>query len=213
MEKLVIWDWNGTLLNDVDACVECMNIMLRDRKMNLITTEKYKCIFTFPVQKYYESLGFDFKTETFEKLSVEYIDLYIKHSKKSPLQKGALESLHFFNSKKYTQLIVSASEQSMLKQQVKERQIYHYFYSIIGLDNIHAKSKLQNALDFIINSSIEPEKVIVIGDTSHDYEVAKAIGCNCILVNNGHQYLDHLKVNSTLKIIDSLNQILIHVKV
>ena len=59
-KKLIIWDWNGTLLNDVDACVDSMNNMLNKRARTNITQEYYKSIFTFPVQKYYEKLEFDF---------------------------------------------------------------------------------------------------------------------------------------------------------
>ena len=75
-QKLVIWDWNGTLLNDVDVCVEAMNVMLSKRKMRLINHSVYKNTFTFPVRDYYKALGYNFNETSFEDLSIEYIDLY-----------------------------------------------------------------------------------------------------------------------------------------
>ena len=39
-KKLVIWDWNGTLLNDVDICIESMNTMLKSRNMPLLTSDR-----------------------------------------------------------------------------------------------------------------------------------------------------------------------------
>lgn len=203
-KKLIIWDWNGTLLSDVDACVESMNKMLSIREMGRLTHDRYKSIFTFPVQSYYERLGFDFKTDSFEELSIEYIDLYNKQAINSPLQEGALESLNYFRSLNFAQVIISAAEQTLLEKQVEQRGITEYFDSLIGLDNIHAKSKLQNALDYINDSQFDVKNTILIGDTYHDYEVAKGIGCKCILVNNGHQYLNQMETNESIEIINSL---------
>ena len=203
-EKLIIWDWNGTLLNDVDACVNSVNEMLEVRQMKLLNRTSYKNVFTFPVQEYYKKIGFDFKQESFEKLAVEYIDLYKRNSIDSPLQVGAKEALQYFKKCNYKQIIVSASEQLSLESQVKQREISGYFDSIIGLNNIHAKSKLDNAINFINNSSIDFDQIVLIGDTFHDYEVAKAIGAECTLVKNGHQNLNQFNLDIKALIIKDL---------
>jgi len=206
-KKLVIWDWNGTLLNDVEACVQSMNTMLRKRKMKYLSTVRYKNIFTFPVQKYYENIGFNFDNESFEKLSVEYIDLYKKEALNAPLQTGALETLKFFKKEGYSQIILSASEQKALETQVKERNISEYFDTLLGLNNIYARSKLSNAIDYIKESPFTLDQIILIGDTFHDYEVAEAIGCESILVNNGHQDLNQFSFDGSKILVSTLNEV------
>lgn len=204
-KKLIIWDWNGTLLNDVDACVNAMNIMLQKRTMELISVEKYKSIFTFPVQDYYKTLGFDFDKESFNQLSKEYIDLYKELSKESKLHKGTKEVLKHFNDNGIDQIILSASEQKSLENQVKEREIDSYLNVLIGLDNIYAKSKLDNAKIFIQKSLINPNDIVLIGDTLHDYEVANDINCRCVLIQNGHQFLNGNCSETT--ILDSISEL------
>jgi len=194
-KKLIIWDWNGTLLNDVSACVNAMNIMLDARNIQNIDEMYYKNIFTFPVQDYYKALGFNFEKEPFEELSIEYIRLYKKLSENSPLQEGAIEILEFFKQKAYMQVIISASEQKALEKQVAERFISDYFDTLIGLDNIHAHSKLHNALSYVNKIKISPQNICFIGDTYHDYEVAKAIGCKCILLDSGHMELSKYQMD------------------
>jgi len=201
--KLIIWDWNGTLLNDVDACVDSVNAMLEVRQIKLLDITSYKDVFTFPVQDYYKTIGFDFKQESFEKLAVEYIDLYKINSMNSPLQEGSREALEFFKSENYKQIIVSASEQLSLENQVEQRQISKYFDSIIGLNNIHAKSKLDNAINYI-KASEQFDRITLIGDTYHDYEVANEIGAECALVQNGHQNLSRFNLESKALIIKNL---------
>ena len=58
--KYIIWDWNGTLINDVWLLVEIMNNMLKKRNLPKIDSKKYREIFDFPVTKYYSKLGLIF---------------------------------------------------------------------------------------------------------------------------------------------------------
>ena len=76
--KHIIWDWNGTLLNDAWLFVDIMNDVLINRNMNTITVEKYREIFSFPVKDYYKKLGFDLNKESFHKSGMEFIKAYKK---------------------------------------------------------------------------------------------------------------------------------------
>ena len=62
----IIWDWNGTLLNDAWLCVEVMNGMLAKRNLPIRTLNQYMDIFDFPVKDYYVKLGYNFEKEPFE---------------------------------------------------------------------------------------------------------------------------------------------------
>jgi phosphoglycolate phosphatase len=81
--KLIIWDWNGTLLNDVSVCVEAMNEMLSERNLTILNDSTYRNVFTFPVKNYYQKLGFDFDQEPFEIPAMQFMDLYRKKNHRS----------------------------------------------------------------------------------------------------------------------------------
>lgn len=183
----IIWDWNGTLLDDVDVCIASINILLQKRKIEKITKQLYKEIFTFPVVDYYKKAGFDFGKETFDVLAVEFINIYQKKLKTSNLFTDVKPILQKFNNKNYQQIILSAMQETDLTESVIERDIKNYFQHILGINNHFANNKIGIALDYINNSNIETEQTCLIGDTIHDYEVAKKIGCKCILVDRGHQ--------------------------
>ena len=65
MVKTIIWDWNGTLLDDLDLSLESVNILLEERNLPALSVEKYKDIFCFPIVDYYVKAGFDFEKEAF----------------------------------------------------------------------------------------------------------------------------------------------------
>ncbi len=203
----IFWDWNGTLLNDMHICIDSINILLKERGKELLTLEEYRKIFTFPVKDYYEKAGFDFNKEDFSKPATEFINVYTQKLPDAPLFKNTVKVLEFFRQKDKPQYIISAMEQNSLITSVKERNIENYFQKIMGINNHYAVSKIDRAKQLIKEIKIKPKTICLIGDTIHDYQVAEEIGCNCILVTDGHQNRE--RINSTnCVVVDKLNNVI-----
>lgn len=190
--KMVIWDWNGTLLDDTAASVEAMNRMLARRGRPALTEEKYRSLFRFPVQDYYVDLGFDFSREGFDALSVEFIDNYRELQVSAGLHAGAKDLLGAFRYRGVRQIILSAMERTTLRGDVEARGISGYFEEILGVGDHYASGKKDLALDYLSASGCKPQDIVLIGDTHHDFEVAQVIGCACILVAQGHHSAEKL---------------------
>ena len=147
--KHIIWDWNGTLLNDRWLCVEGINQALIKRGLNPISEDQYRNIFTFPVKDYYRRLGFDFEKEPFEVAGDEFVDYYGKNFHKAKLQKGTRNLLRKIQSKSISQSILSAAMESYLKSWVYAHKLEIYFSEIVGIDNQYADGKIQEGIKLI----------------------------------------------------------------
>lgn len=191
--KTILWDWNGTLLNDINHCIDCMNILLERRSLKFLSKDKYLKIFTFPVKDYYTQLGFNFSKEPFEIPAEEFIVHYNKGLASVPLFEDAVPSLSFFKNRGIEQFIVSAMKHEALHQSVNERKISGYFKKISGIKDNLAFGKNEIARKMIETEGIIPENTLFIGDTLHDAEVAAETGIKCILISNGHQDMQRLK--------------------
>lgn len=183
----VIWDWNGTLFDDLDICINVMNRILRNRNLPLLNVKRYKEIFGFPVKHYYNQLGFNFIKEPFEKISTEYIKEYQKESLSAKLNKNCIPALEHIRNEGIKQVILSASQLENLEEQVRHFKIIDYFDMLLGLDHCHATSKVDIGKMWLEESGFDKEEVLLVGDTLHDYETACEIGCDCILLTSGHQ--------------------------
>lgn len=183
----IIWDWNGTLINDLQLCVSSINVLLEKRNLPKLDTQKYKAIFSFPVRNYYEAIGFDFAREEFEVPAIEFIELYESQVENCTLQTGALDILNFFKEKETRQFVLSAMHQDMLEKTLKSNGIFHFFEGVAGLGDHFAVSKVERGQKLISQFKIEKENALIIGDTIHDFEVAQELGIRCILVADGHQ--------------------------
>jgi len=183
----IIWDWNGTLMDDLDLCIKVMNVSLAKRNMRLLTKEYYREIFDFPVEGYYQRLGFDFANDSFEKLSVEFIGNYNQYQYESKLFDKTESLLSALKNKGVKMYILSARDGDQLRKNLEHYNVFHYFEDISGLKDIYAHSKVENGLQLIENQNIKKDETVMIGDTIHDAEVAKKLGLDCVLLNRGHQ--------------------------
>lgn len=205
--KHIIWDWNGTLFNDVDACIETMNELLNKRNLDLIRSrEYYREVFGFPVIDYYQKLGFDFNQESFDKVAKEYIARYHEKCKTSPLMDQTVETIDILNSLKVKQTIISASEQNSLDKQVQPFKIKDKFVDIVGIDDIFAQSKVDLAKRYFQNNHLNQDEVLFVGDTIHDYEVSRELGCDCVLILRGHQ--SKKVINDDIKVVNNFNELI-----
>lgn len=92
--KYIVWDWNGTLLDDLDVCLKSINTILEKYKLpKLKSVKEYREKFGFPVINYYKAIGFDFSKYTFKTVGKEFIDIYTELSPKCNLHNDALETL------------------------------------------------------------------------------------------------------------------------
>ncbi len=204
--QTIIWDWNGTLLNDLDFCVSTINILLKKRELTLLNRNLYREVFTFPVKDYYHAIGFDFEKEEFAIPAKEFIDLYDKGVENCTLHQKAIEILSWFKEKNTRQFVLSAMQQNMLEQTIKHNSIYNCFEGVFGLDNHYAVSKVERGKQLISEFNIEKNKTWIIGDTIHDFEVAEKLGIKCILIADGHQSEKRLKSTGTV-VISELNEL------
>ncbi len=199
----IVWDFNGTLLDDVQTGIDSVNALLGERGLKQIKDKmQYRSIFRFPIIEYYRSLGFDFDAEPYEILAPKWVKLYLENVKRAELFEDVKDTLELIRAHGVRQIILSATEQGMLEGQLNDLGIRGYFEEVMGLDNIHAGSKLSLARCW--RAEHEGARVLLIGDTDHDAENAREIGADCILVSRGHQSIEHLYTLG-VQVVDDLN--------
>lgn len=205
MIKHIFFDFNGTLINDVDLCLELLNNLLSEQKKPSVDINKYKEIFTFPIKDYYIAAGIDLQMDSFEDLSIKFINEYQPRSLECGLFSDVIPTIKKLKAESIHTYILSASEKNNLVEQCKFYNLLPLFDEILGIDNIHAGGKVSLAIDFMKKTNINSNEALLIGDTFHDYEVASAIGVECRLVSTGHQSVNVLK-KANAKIYSTLHE-------
>ena len=186
--ELVFWDWNGTLMDDVDYSCACLNGLLAAYHYpQRYGVEEYRKVFGFPIQSYYRRVGFDFGRDPFPVLAESYMDLYNAGVDGCSLTDGAADTLGALAARCEGQVLLSVSRRDYLVEQAKRREVDRRFREMLGLDDIHGVSKVELGRRYMASCGADPARCVMIGDTDHDAETARAMGVRCILYTGGHQ--------------------------
>ena len=192
--KHVVWDWNGTLLDDAWLSVEITNQLLEQRSLPALTPERYREVFGFPLKEYCIRLGFDFAVESFEALSDAFIRMYEARRLECGLQPQAMEVIQALRQAGLELSILSAYRQETLEELIAHFHLEGFFKRLIGVDNDRGEGKLHKGKGWRRELQYPGHQILLVGDTLHDLEVAKAMGVVCVLVPSGHQSRARLEV-------------------
>jgi len=202
----ILWDFNGTLMDDAWLCLEVMNTMLAQRRLPALEPDYYAEIFDFPVQDYYRRAGWDLEQIPFSQLSDEFMAGYHARKLECGLHDGTQAVLARLQARGIPQSVISAAEERMVHDLLRHYQIENYFIGARGLDNHHAAGKTAIGVQWVGELGLDPGTILMVGDTVHDYEVAQAMGTDCVLVASGHHSRRRLEATGA-PVVERLDQI------
>lgn len=190
--KHIVWDWNGTIIDDVKLSVEIFNEMCDTCGIAGLDLDEYQRKFKIPVSDFYVEHGFDYNKLDFDKISVYYVEQYNKRRFNCPLHDNVVEIMQFLNESGVSQSILSAYEQNYLRECVQHYDLHKYMDNVFGLDNILAGSKAGLAKSLAERIDAKGNEILMIGDTTHDKDASDAMGADCVFVAKGHNSADRL---------------------
>lgn len=182
--KVVIWDWNGTLADDVGASLLATNDILKNHGKASISMEQYYEYIDTPISRFYEHL-FDLDEVPMSVIGPEFSAYYPKYFE--GLHEGAAQLLQEVQRAGMRQVILSSSHRDSIARDAAHFGILSYFEKILAADDLLAESKVERGKDWVETQEISPADMVMIGDTLHDFDTARAMGVDCILCAIGHQ--------------------------
>ncbi len=187
--KTIIWDWNGTLLDDVDVNICVVNKMLADSNIKTISKEYYRSVFTFPIFDFYNNLGFKVNNNPslFKDLVKKYNILYREHLYSGSLFPNVKHTLQYLKELGINHIILSGQNQQDLDYQVDFFNIRNYFQIVRGSEKEDASDKKQHLYNILNCQNLSYQEIMIIGDTVFDWKLASDCGISCILFSHGHQ--------------------------
>lgn len=184
----ILWDWNGTLLDDLELSLACMQQVQKENGiLPLPDLDTYRKVFGFPVKTYYEKAGFDFEKQDWSTVGARFMDLYVSHFSKTALRPDAAAALLQARDLGIASYILSASRIDLLKTQIQRfPELKDCFAGVYGIGDIYASSKVGAGEEFM-ETCLDWNEVWMVGDTLHDQQVAQKIGAKFLALSGGHQ--------------------------
>lgn len=188
----VIWDWNGTLVDDFWLSHSIVNSYLSDLGLAEITPEQYKDSFAHPIKDFYIKLGLVLDQQRFVELSEHFLSNYQRGFSNCKLHIQAGDFIASLRARGITQSLLSAHPHELLMDNLATIGMENAFDQIVGLDNRLGDSKLSRGKMLIEQLPYSTSEIVMIGDTDHDHFVASGLGIDCVLISNGYQSQERL---------------------
>lgn len=190
--KHIIFDWNGTLIDDIGLAVEGVNKVRETQSLPAIDRQFYREQFGFPIRNFYEKIGIDFELLSFDKLVELYLGLFNKGIKSCALHNGVTDLLDWIRGAGLSVSVLSASQQDTLEENLVHAGLSEHIDHVFGLVGTEAEGKLDLARRLDTELGHPGTRALMIGDTDHDIEVARLCGWRMACVSHGHQSAERL---------------------
>ncbi|CDL80536.1 HAD family hydrolase [Xenorhabdus szentirmaii] len=205
----IIWDWNGTLLNDVNVSVDATNLALAEIGIEPLTLEQYREYYCVPVQIFYKQvIGREPSSSEWSIIGKTFNSHYRPGIQKARLADGVNQLLARRHQAGATQSLCSLMEHKDLLPMIDNHGISEFFTHIDGRNTpLLTTGKSVQLADHIKKLNLPPEKSVVIGDATDDAVAALAAGTHVVLYTGGtHSRLSLEKIG--VPVVDSLSEAL-----
>jgi len=180
----LVWDWNGTLIDDLSVVISATNAVFASVGGPVITAEQHRREFRRPIVKYYARvLGRPVSADEFARLDKLFHDAYQAGLATCQLSAGARQALRAWPG---TQSLLSMWFHSDLLPTVEAFGLTSHFTRIDGLPAaVGGGHKAPHLAAHLAALQLAGEHVVLIGDTVDDAEAAAACGAACVLYAGG----------------------------
>ena len=190
----VVWDWNGTLVEDLPVVVESVNAALDAIGEASISEDDYRAFFTRPVEQFYERLlARPITTEEWDTLDRVFHNQYRDALDRVPLAIDAMEAIGAVGARGWSQSILSMWWEDELLDVVARHGLIDQMALVQGNVNDPGGEKASHLLRHVSTLDLDVGSVVMIGDSIDDAVAAGVVGTACVLYDGGSHHLDDLE--------------------
>lgn len=192
--KHLVWDWNGTLLDDLPIVVEAVSRSIAMFGFAPITADDYRDHYTRPVRHFYDNLfGRVVADEEWLRLNATFHDVYFDLAGDAPLVPDAREALDLLDAAGWGQSLLSMSPQDWLTTIVDRLGLTERMALVDGLSEVTGGLKAPHMEGHLRLLGIDGGSVVVVGDTPDDVAAARHVGARAVLFHGGSHHMEVLE--------------------
>jgi len=182
----VVWDWNGTLLDDLDQVIAAVNATLRELGESPISVATYGAHYQRPVRRFYESLfGRAVHDDEWRLIDELFHDAYRSQLPNVALAPDATEALEAVDAAGHTQSLLSMLSHDDLVNMTSMFGVDRFMRRVDGLRGVRGVPKQASLESHIEALGLSKLEVVIIGDALDDIAAARAAGTRCVMYDRG----------------------------
>lgn len=204
---LIVFDWDGTLMDSTGRIVSAMQTTARNLKLPVPSDDEVRSIIGLSLSNCYRLLFPG--VEDHDWITEEYRYQYVDGDKTpSPVFEGVEEVLTSLKEQGYYLTVATGKARHGLDRVLDESKLRHFFDKTIASDESNSKPDPAMLHTLMKHFALKPEQTVMVGDTTHDLKMAQNAGTHGVAVTYGAHSVDSLKKHAPIAIIDDIRQLI-----
>lgn len=189
--ELVIFDWDGTLIDSEAKIVSCMQTAMRDVGLPVLEPETVRNIIGLGMREALETLFPDESDTTYRQLTERYRDEFFSGESSLPFE-GVTETLARMAEQDYLLAVATGKGRNGLDKALQSTGFDQWFHASRCADETRSKPHPQMLEELLTELNVKPEKALMVGDTEYDLLMAQNAGIQSVAVSYGVHSVDRL---------------------
>ncbi|MCK5336429.1 MAG: HAD-IA family hydrolase [Gammaproteobacteria bacterium] len=206
--ELIVFDWDGTLMDSHQRILNCLKAAANDCDVEQLSDDDFSNVIGLGLKEATENLYPEFTPQQVNTYSDRYRHHYlVEDNTHSPLFKGAREMLQALHDKGYWMAVATGKGRQGLDLVLNESELASFFLTTRCASETFSKPHPQMLEEIMHELAIEPEQTLMIGDTEYDMELAQNAGTHSLAVSYGVHSLDRLLKYGPLGHINQIHEL------
>ncbi|EKF75213.1 HAD superfamily hydrolase [Alcanivorax hongdengensis A-11-3] len=206
---LIIFDWDGTVMDSTGRIVSCMQLAASDLALPSLHDDAVRGIIGLGLPEAIATLYPHLDGQGIERMRDRYAQHFIAAEQTpSALYPGALALLGRLRQAGLKLAVATGKSRKGLQRVWNNTDLGSYFHASRCADESQSKPHPAMVLELLEELAVAPERALVVGDTSFDLDMARAAGVDRVAVSYGAHPLERLAPSEPRAIIDELMQLL-----
>jgi len=207
--KVVIFDWDGTLVDSQERIVTCLRESARDIGLPVLGDEVYADIIGLGLYEAIERLYPGMTEPTISAYRDGYARQFVQFEREpSGFFDGALDVLTELRNRGHLLAVATGKSRRGLDRTLRSLGLETFFDATRCADETASKPNPQMLYEIVEQLSCNADQAVMIGDTEYDLEMATRAGTHSIGVSHGVHHPERLQRHAPRHIVDSLHELL-----
>jgi phosphoglycolate phosphatase len=189
---LIVFDWDGTLADSTRMIVDCIQAASRDAELQVPERSAVEHIIGLGLHEAIAALFGELTEAQFQQLVARYRYHYYARDEETPLFANVFVTIAELKKRGFKLAVATGKGRNGLNKSLERSGLVQYFDATRCVDECRSKPDPQMLLELMQQLGASPERTLLVGDTSHDLQMAKNANVASLAVTYGAHALHHL---------------------
>ncbi|WP_407899006.1 HAD family hydrolase [Ferrigenium sp. UT5] len=204
---LIVFDWDGTVMDSTAVIATSIQSACRDLGLPVPSDEAARHVIGMGLVEALRHAVPQAPAALYEPLAERYRYYFMAQDASIPLYAGAAETVTELHEAGYRLAVATGKSRKGLDRVLDSSGLRPYFQATRTADQTFSKPHPAMLLEIMDELGMPPERVLMVGDTTHDLQMAINAGVDAVGVTHGAHPEDQLRALNPLALVDDFHQL------